>query len=120
MQERRHAVIMFTDIVGYTVLMGSDEDLAFTVLRKNREIHKRLIKKYEGCLIKEMGDGLLISFHLASNAVRCAQAIQLDAGKQKIPLKIGIHSGEMVFEGTDVLGDCVTVALFPFKVMWTD
>lgn len=110
MQERRHAVIMFTDIVGYTTLMGSDEDHAFEVLRKNREIHKRLIKEYDGSLIKEMGDGLLISFHIASNAVRCAQAIQLEAIKQTIPLKIGIHSGEMVFEEADVLGDCVNVA----------
>ena len=110
MQERRHAAIMFTDIVGYTKLMGSDEDRAFALLRKNRSLHKRLIKEYNGSLIKEMGDGLLISFHLASNAVRCAREIQVEAEKQKIPLKIGIHSGEMVFEGADVLGDCVNVA----------
>ena len=57
-----------------------------------------------------MGDGMLISFELASAAVRCAQAIQQEAKKKDIPLKIGIHEGEMVFEGADVLGDGVNVA----------
>jgi class 3 adenylate cyclase len=86
MQEHRHATIMFSDIVGYTSLRGSDENLAFKLLRNNREIHKRLIKKFQGILIKEMGDGMLASFQLASYAVRCAQAIQFEAEKNKIPL----------------------------------
>ncbi len=110
MQQRRLAAIMFTDIAGYTALMGSDEDRAFEVLRKNRELHRRLIKKYRGELIKEMGDGMLISFQLTSDAVRCAQSIQFNAIKDGIPLKIGIHEGEMVFEGADVLGDGVNIA----------
>jgi adenylate cyclase len=58
---RRLAAIMFTDIVGYTALMGSDEDRAFEVLHKNREIHSKLIEQFKGTLIKEMGDGMLIS-----------------------------------------------------------
>ena len=65
MEDRRHAAIMFTDIVGYTALMGSDEDQAFEVLRKNREIHAKLIEEFNGTLIKEMGDGMLISFNMA-------------------------------------------------------
>ena len=44
---RKHAAIMFTDIVGYTALMGSDEDRAFEVLRKNREIHSQLIQVFK-------------------------------------------------------------------------
>jgi class 3 adenylate cyclase/tetratricopeptide (TPR) repeat protein len=107
---RKHTAIMFTDIVGYTTLMGSDEDRAFEVLRKNREIHSKLIKQFKGTLIKEMGDGMLISFNLASEAVRCAIEIQKVCKKQDIPLKIGIHEGEMVFEGNDVLGDGVNIA----------
>jgi tetratricopeptide (TPR) repeat protein len=101
---------MFSDIVGYSSLMGSDENLAFKLLRKNREIHKQLIKKFNGELIKEMGDGMLVSFQLASYAVRCAQAIQFEAIKNHIPLKIGIHEGEMVFEEGDVFGDGVNIA----------
>jgi len=47
---------MFTDIVGYTALMGKDESLALQILKKNREIHKPLIKKCQGRWLKEMGD----------------------------------------------------------------
>ena len=107
---RRHAAIMFTDIVGYTALMGSNEDRAIEVLHKNREIHAELIEKYNGNLIKEMGDGMLVSFNLASDAVRSAIEIQNACKKQAIPLKIGIHEGEMVFSGSDVLGDGVNIA----------
>jgi len=57
--KRKLAAIMFSDIVGYTALMGSDEEHAFEVLRKNREIHKKFIDQFNGTLIKEMGDGML-------------------------------------------------------------
>jgi TolB-like protein/Tfp pilus assembly protein PilF len=101
---------MFTDIVGYTALMGSDEDKAFKVLRKNREIQRPIIKKYRGEWLKEMGDGILASFNTASDAVRCAGSIQQAVKKEGIGLRIGIHEGEVVFEGGDVLGDGVNVA----------
>jgi class 3 adenylate cyclase len=61
-EDRRLAAIMFTDIVGYTALMGRDEDKAFKVLRKNRGIQRPIIKKYRGEWLKEMGDGILASF----------------------------------------------------------
>ena len=109
-KDRRHAAIMFTDIVGYTTLMGSDEDRAFEILGKNREIHTKLIVQFNGTLIKEMGDGMLISFSLASDAVRCAIEIQKACKEQIIPLKIGIHEGEMIFVGADVFGDGVNIA----------
>ena len=73
--------IMFTDIVGYTALMGSDEDQAFEVLRKNREIHIKLIREFNGTLIKEMGDGTMAQFNTAVDAVNCAVEIQRNAKK---------------------------------------
>ena len=109
-RERKHSAIMFTDIVGYTALMGSDEDKAFEILSRNKEIHSKLIEKYNGTLIKEMGDGMLVSFDLASDAVYCAIEIQKECRDKEIPLKIGIHEGELVLEGTDVLGDAVNIA----------
>ena len=109
-QDRRYAAIMFTDIVGYTALMGADEDKAFEVLRKSQEIHNQVIERFNGILIKEMGDGMLITFSLASDAVRCAMEIQKECKAQHIPLKIGIHEGEMVFADADVLGDAVNIA----------
>ncbi len=109
-EDRRHIAVMFTDIVGYTALMGSDEDKAFEMLKRNHEIHENLIKQFNGTLIKEIGDGTLASFSLASDAVRCAMEIQKTCKEQDIPLKIGIHEGEMVFAGSDVLGDGVNIA----------
>jgi TolB-like protein/class 3 adenylate cyclase/Tfp pilus assembly protein PilF len=109
-EDRRLAAIMFTDIVGYTALMGSDEDKAFDMLKRNHTIHATLIEKHNGVLIKEVGDGTLASFSLGSDAVRCAIEIQKEAKSQNISLKIGIHEGEMVMAGEDVLGDGVNIA----------
>src|SRR3990172_8753780 len=109
-EDRRHAAIMFTDIVGYTALMGSDEDGAFAMLKRNHGIHEAFIKQFNGTLIKEIGDGTLATFFLASDAVRCAIEIQKTCKEHKITLKIGIHEGEMVFSGADVLGDGVNIA----------
>lgn len=109
-EERRLAAIMFTDMVGYTALMGADEDQAFHLLRKNREIHHQIIRKHQGKWLKEMGDGILVSFHTASQAVRCADEIRKAASKEGIALRIGIHQGEVVFAGGDALGDGVNIA----------
>ena len=111
MAERHLAAIMFTDIVGYTALMGSDEDRAFEILHKNREIHAALVEKHDGTLIKEMGDGMLISFNQASEAVGCAIDIQQKATEElQGKIRIGIHLGDITFEGEDVFGDGVNIA----------
>ena len=109
-EQRKYAAIMFTDIVGYTALMGKDEDKAFDMLARNRNIHITFINEFNGTLIKEIGDGTLVSFSLASDAARCAMNIQKECKKQEIPLRIGIHEGETVFAGADVFGDGVNVA----------
>jgi len=66
---RQLAAIMFTDIVGYTALMGKDEASALTLLRLNKEFHKKLLSQYNGKWLKEMGDGVLISFQAVTDAV---------------------------------------------------
>jgi class 3 adenylate cyclase/TolB-like protein/Tfp pilus assembly protein PilF len=108
---RQLAAIMFTDIVGYTALMSNDEKKAFDILAKNRLIQKPIIEQYNGRWIKELGDGVLVSFNAASDAVLAAMKMQeacnADAGFQ---LKIGIHMGEVIFENDDVHGDGVNVA----------
>ena len=107
---RQLAAIMFTDIVGYTAIMGKDEQKALALLKKNKEIHERLIAQYNGKLLKEIGDGILASFSSVSEAVYCAGAIQKGAKEEEISLRIGIHEGEVVFQDNDIFGDGVNIA----------
>lgn len=108
---RRLAAIMFTDIVGYTALMGRDEQKAFELLDKNRQIQKPIIEQYDGCWIKELGDGVMASFNTVSDAVNAAIKIQqICNASNEFQLRIGIHLGEVVFENDDVFGDGVNIA----------
>ena len=102
---------MFTDIVGYTALMGSDEQKAFEFLKKNRELQKPIIEKFNGRWIKELGDGVMASFNTVSDVVNAAIKIQEVCNAAKdFQLRIGIHLGEVVFENDDVFGDGVNIA----------
>lgn len=102
---------MFTDIVGYTSLMGESESKALQLLEKNRDIQKPLIKMYHGQFLKEMGDGILASFTSVSDAVHCAQQIlKISKEESDLKLHIGIHLGEVVFSDGDVFGDGVNIA----------
>ena len=108
---RQLAAIVFTDIVGYTALMGEDEEKAIQLLHKNRQLQKPLIEKYNGTWIKEIGDGVLASFPTVTDAVLCANEIQNACGNiDDLKLRIGIHLGEVVFEDHDVFGEGVNIA----------
>jgi class 3 adenylate cyclase/TolB-like protein/Tfp pilus assembly protein PilF len=110
-QSRQLAAIMFTDISGYTALMGNDEQKAFELLKKNRALQKPIIEKYNGLWIKELGDGVLASFNTVSDAVNAAIKIQEACNAAKdFQLSIGIHQGEIVLEDGDIYGDAVNVA----------
>jgi len=108
---RKLAAIVFTDIVGYTGLMGVDEQKAFDLLRKNRQMQKPLIEKFNGTWIKEIGDGILASFSTVIEAVRCSMEIQKACNSiNNLKLRVGIHLGDVVFEDNDVFGDGVNIA----------
>src|SRR4249920_3420793 len=110
-QSRQLAAIMFTDIVGYTALMGNNEQKAFELLRKNREIQKPIIEEFGGQWIKELGDGVMASFPTVSDAVYAAIKIQQAClVSNDFLLRIGIHQGEVVFENGDIFGDAVNIA----------
>jgi adenylate cyclase len=110
-QTRQLAVIMFTDIVGYTALMGNDEKKAFDILKKNRELQKPIIEQFNGRWIKELGDGVMASFNIVTEATNAAIKIQENCNATKdFQLRIGIHLGEVVFENDDVFGDGVNIA----------
>jgi adenylate cyclase len=110
-QKRQLAAIMFTDIVGYTALMGESEENALHVRRINREIHQQKIEDVGGTWLKEMGDGTLASFTTVTEAVEAAIEIRKICREElDIELKIGIHLGEVIHEDNDVFGDGVNIA----------
>jgi len=110
-EQRKLAAVMFTDIAGYTALMSKDEQKALTLLQKNRELQQPLAEKHNGEFLKEMGDGTLLCFQSALDAVSCAMQIQETVKDDPdLNLRIGIHLGDIVFKDGDVFGDGVNVA----------
>src|SRR6266852_43178 len=108
---RELAAIMFSDIAGYTAIMGRDERKALRALDDHRDLLRTILPRFNGRLVGEIGDGTLSSFHSALDAVNCARAAQ--AALQDDPglkLRIGIHVGDVVFSNNTVLGDGVNVA----------
>ena len=108
---RRLVAIMFTDIVGYTAMMSSDESLAIKTVTHHKKIIEQLVAKFNGDLIQFYGDGSLSIYSSATFALECAMAIQ-SAFQQgiKVPLRIGIHIGELLIRDDNVFGDGVNLA----------
>ena len=110
--ERRLAAILAADVVGYSRLMGEDQAGTLEALRHLRsELFAPALKNNRGHLIKSMGDGWIVEFPSISDAVACALHIQEGlASYPKVALRIGVHTGEVVFEAEDFFGDGVNVA----------
>ena len=109
-QNRQLAVVMFTDIVGYSSLMESDEGSALYILEINRQIIQTSLKEYNGHWTKEIGDGTLSTFKSTINALNCAVKI-LERIKEfpKLKLRIALHIGDIVIEEKDIFGDSVNI-----------
>jgi adenylate cyclase len=114
--ERRLAAIMFTDIVGYTALTQKSESLSLSLLEKHKKLVRPVFARHAGREVKTIGDAFLIEFASALEAVECAVEIQEILGDynrdapEKLLIRIGIHVGDVVHEGKDVLGDAVNIA----------
>ncbi|GAB2500351.1 tetratricopeptide repeat protein [Algoriphagus taiwanensis] len=105
---RKQAVVYFSDIVGYTRLMGKDEDGAFQLMKENLEAHQKTFSKYGGQIIKELGDGILGVFESPEGALQASLEIQQHCVKiGKFQLRIGLHCGDIIFDHGDVFGDAV-------------
>ncbi len=107
---RKLVAIMFTDIEGYTSLMQQNESNAILQLSQYKQLILQQIRQYDGRLIKYVGDGTLSAFNSSFHAVSCAVALQKECCKAKIPVRIGIHQGEVIFENKDVFGDAVNLS----------
>jgi TolB-like protein/class 3 adenylate cyclase/AraC-like DNA-binding protein/lipoprotein NlpI len=111
LKTRRLAAIMFTDIVGYTALMQKDENAAADKRAHHRQEFEEYHEKYNGEILQYFGDGTLSVFQSGVEAVECAIGIQRALKKgEPVPLRIGLHMGDIVFDGTDIYGDGVNLA----------
>src|SRR5262245_36474771 len=117
-ETRRLAAIMFTDIVGFSRQMGSDEARMLRLLEIHNHIIQQAVTEHHGTVIKTVGDAFLVDFPSVVHAVQCAQRIQTqlrtyntDKDKaEEIHVRIGIHLGDIVQRAGDVFGDGVNIA----------
>jgi adenylate cyclase len=111
--ERRLAAIMAADVVNYSRLLGADEAGTLEQLRALRhDVIDPLMLQHDGRIFKTMGDGLLAEFPSAVRALSCAIEIQKQLRTERFPLqlRIGLHQGDVLIDGDDVLGDGVNIA----------
>jgi len=108
---RQQSVVFFSDSVGYTRLMGEDEDRAFELMKQNLEIHQDILGRHNGQIIKELGYGILATFQTVEEALNASLAIQSRLESEAaIKIRIGLHCGEIIFDQGDVFGDAVNIA----------
>jgi len=108
---RRLAAIMFSDIAGYTAMMQRDETDGLRRLRRYREVLESRVDAHGGEIIQHYGDGSLSIFSSAVEAVSCAREIQGSLREEpRVPLRIGLHVGDVAMEGEHLYGDGVNLA----------
>jgi adenylate cyclase len=117
--ERRLAAILAADIVGYSRLMRADEEGTLARLKAlRRELFEPTVREHRGRIVKLMGDGALVEFASAVDAVRCAVAVQEGLAEREagaledsaLALRLGINLGDIIIDSGDIYGDGVNVA----------
>src|ERR1700752_4409192 len=116
---RRLTTILPTDVVGYSRLMGADEEGTLERLKAlRRALLDPKIAEHHGRIVNTAGDGMLVEFASVVDAVRCAVEVQQAmpernigaAADDRIELRIGINLGDVIVEGDDLYGDGVNIA----------
>jgi adenylate cyclase len=117
--QRRLAAILAADVVGYSRLMELDEAGTLAALKARRKkILQPLVAKHQGRIVKLMGDGVLVEFASAVDAVECAVELQKEMTaaasgepeERRIVLRVGVNLGDVIVEGSDLYGDGVNIA----------
>jgi class 3 adenylate cyclase len=116
--ERRLATIMMADVFGYSRMVGEAEERTIEILRGHRQIFDQLLAQHRGRVFNTAGDAILAEFPSAVEAVRCATEIQTALRtrndhlppEQRMLFRIGINLGDVIVQGSDLLGDGVNVA----------
>src|SRR6266481_9931456 len=118
--ERRLAAIVAADVVGYSRLMGADEEGTHECFKAHlREVFDPKIREHHGRIVKTTGDGVLAEFASVVDAVRCAAEIQrtmasrdLDlAEERRLRFRIGVNLGDVIADRGDIYGDGVNIAV---------
>src|SRR6185503_7511020 len=117
-ERRKLAAIMFTDMVGYSILSQRNEALALELLAENQRLLRTQFPLFNGREVKTTGDGFLIEFPSALQATQCAVEIQravvarnsTQPAERHIHVRIGIHVGDVVYREADMYGDGVNIA----------
>ena len=117
--DRRLAAVLAADVAGYSRLMGADEEGTLARLKAVRKaLVDPTIASHRGRIVKTTGDGMLVEFASAVDAVRCAVEVQRSMAEQnaavpqdqRIEFRIGIHVGDIIFDDNDIFGDGVNIA----------
>src|SRR5436190_15259571 len=116
--QRRMAAILAADVVGYSRLMGKDEEGTLATLKAYREIVDGLISHHEGRIFGSAGDSVIAEFASPVEAVRCATEIQLEVDRRnadepeanRMRFRVGINFGDIVVDGGNLMGDGVNIA----------
>jgi TolB-like protein len=118
--ERRLAAILAADVVGYSRLIEADEAGTLATLKSRRKsVLEPVVTRHRGRIVKVMGDGVLVEFGSAVNAVQCAVDLQTGmatanaglADGRAVLLRVGVNLGDVIVEGSDLFGDGVIVAV---------
>jgi adenylate cyclase len=110
-EQRKLGAVMFADMTGYTAMMQEDEARATLLRQRQRQTLDTLIPAHRGTILQYFGDGTLSIFDSAADAVRCGIAIQNELQREpRVKLRIGIHSGDVVYDKEGIYGDCVNIA----------
>lgn len=116
--QRKLAAIFAADVAGYSRLMRHDEVRTLRILTAHRDVMDKLIRKHGGRIANTAGDSVLAEFPSVVDAVECAVEVQTalgrlnsnDPAQHRLQFRIGIHVGDVMVRGNDLLGDGVNVA----------
>ena len=109
--KRQLLAILFADVQGFTAMVEQDERLAKVIKDKFHKVLQTCFRNHHGRIVSFQGDGVCCTFNSAVEAVTAAIEVQLQMLQQpKVPLRIGIHLGDVIVEGKDIFGDGVNIA----------
>ena len=108
--ERKLAAILSADVVGYSRMMGEDEEATVNALAESRSLVERAVRKHDGRIVDFVGDNFMAEFPNAAGAMRCALDVREDHAEARVRYRMGVHLGDVRVEGDRLFGPAVNIA----------